>query len=104
MEVDIYLGNKQNNSIENLKWVTKSENLKHSYDKGLNRVSNYQKKMTSLANRGSGYGASKLTEQDIPKIRSMRKNGMTHKKIADVFDVHRETIGNVLRGNTWTHV
>ena len=28
-------GNKQNNAVENLEWVTNSENVKHSYDIGL---------------------------------------------------------------------
>lgn len=97
-------GIKSDNRLDNLEWVTKSENGKHAYRTGLNRVSEYQKKQISKANRGSGHGASKLTERNIPVIRQMKKQGITNTDIAKKFNVNRETVGCVLRGKTWTHV
>lgn len=32
-------GNKLNNRVENLEWVSRSDNVKHAYDNGLNRPS-----------------------------------------------------------------
>ena len=37
-------GNKQNNCIENLEWVTYSENMKHAIANGLNKAPNRWKK------------------------------------------------------------
>lgn len=97
-------GDKSDNRLINLEWMTRQENIDHASKNGLMRCSEYQKKQTSLANRGSGYGDSKLHEDDIPKIRSMRESGMTYKEIASVYDVNRGTIGCIIRGKTWTHV
>jgi len=97
-------GNKSNNHIDNLEWVTKSQNHKHAYETGLNRVSEYQKKRTSDANRGSGHGGTRLKERDIINIRHLYDSGMTYKKISNIYGVHRDTIGNIVRGNTWKHV
>lgn len=97
-------GIKSDNRLSNLEWVTKSENGKHAYKMGLNKVTDYQKEQTSKANRGSGYGANKLVEDDIIKIRKMRKSGMTYQAISEEFNVCRQSIGYIIRGKTWTHV
>lgn len=40
-------GNKGNNHIDNLEWVTKSENMKHSVDTGLRRETILRKRKSS---------------------------------------------------------
>jgi hypothetical protein len=40
-------GNKINNSINNLEWLSRSENQKHAYRNGLNRYSNLQRQVSS---------------------------------------------------------
>jgi hypothetical protein len=46
LDVNHIDGDKENNQIDNLEFVTRSENLKHAYDIGLKKVSNYQKLRT----------------------------------------------------------
>lgn len=53
--------------------------------------------------KGSSNGHSKLTEQDIPNIRSLSKS-FSHSTIAKCFDVSRRTISAVVEGKNWKHV
>jgi hypothetical protein len=90
-EVAHWDGNPLNPKLKNLRWATHKENHDDRIRHG------------NLP-YGSRAHFARLRERDIPKIRRMRKAGMTMKKIADQFDVHRETIGHIIRGNTWQHV
>jgi|CXWL01.1.fsa_nt_gi hypothetical protein len=85
-------GNKGNNAIENLEWVTASQNVRHSFD--------------VLGKRGP-YGArngnARLTDEDIVRIRSM--NGtMLHREIGLLFGISRSTVGDILSRKAWKHV
>lgn len=40
LEINHIDGNKQNNNFNNLEWVTKSENMQHAFDSGLNNLKN----------------------------------------------------------------
>ena len=44
----------------------------------------------------------KLTREDQPKILELRGLGMTYAEIAPQFNVSEETIGDVVRGRTWS--
>lgn len=41
-------GNKQDNHVENLEWVTLSENMRHAYDTGLKKNTEKQRKSASI--------------------------------------------------------
>ena len=97
-------GIKSDNSLDNLEWCTHQENMLHAYSIGLNRVSEYQKKQTSLANRGSNAKHAKLKEVDILPIREMKKNGISTRIIAQTYKVSMATIQYLLKGHTWKHV
>ena len=63
-------GNKQNNCIFNLEWVTCQENFNHAKENG-------------LTNKGEKQSGSKLTEQQIKEIRRIwHENTITNRKIS----------------------
>ena len=90
-------GNKENNCVNNLEWITCSNNLKHAYKKGLKGISEKQKKF--IANEGRKL--SKITLQ-------YNKNGEFIKKWSSVREIERclgisnEAISHCCTGKTKT--
>ena len=91
-EVNHKNGNKLDNRVENLEWVTRSENEKHAFRIGL-----------KVPACGSRHGHSKLTESDVKKIRSL-ENSMSRKEIADKFGMSYSGIEAILVRRTWKHI
>jgi hypothetical protein len=54
--------------------------------------------------RGSLGGNARLTEGDIPVVRSLRAGGRTIASIASSYGVTEGAISHILLGRTWTHV
>jgi hypothetical protein len=86
-------GNKTNNCVENLEWMSVSDNVKHS--------------ITSLGHTriGSRNGNALLDEAAIISIRKMYDTGQyTQSELASQFNVSRSAIANITRNVLWTHV
>ena len=83
-------GNKLNNHVDNLEWVTRSENEKHAYANGL-------KTPTS----GEISGQAKLTWDDVRKIRIMYTQGYSTRYIAKIFNVGKSTIQSITSNHSW---
>lgn len=86
-------GNKLNNAVSNLEWVTYSENQKHAYETGLKSAS------------GTKNGQHKLTEKDVAEIRARYVRGKHGEYnsygLAKKYGVSPKTIMQIIKGVTW---
>lgn len=85
-------GNKQNNCVENLEWVTQSENLKHAFSTGLK------------TNKCENNPSHKLTLSQVEWIKEhciKRDKTFGVIALAKRFNVHRKTIDRIVNGQYW---
>jgi len=91
-------GIKTDNRVENLEWMTHSENAKHSWENGLARP-----------RYGEKHGRSILDDMKVLTMRSFpyTKNGMckyNHKYFQELYGVSKTRVSNIRRGVEWVHL
>ena len=86
-------GNKYNNRIDNLEWCTYSENAIHADRLGL-----------KLRTYGESNGMSKLTKDDILKIRNLLDEGIKGKDISKMFNIAQSTVSLIKNNKLWSHI
>ena len=87
-------GIKTDNRIENLEWVTGSENMIHAYANNITKAAN-----------GENHGLSKLTEQKVKEIRNIAADKKySFKEIAKIFRVNPSNISLIVNRKRWKHV
>lgn len=90
-------GDRTDNRVDNLEWISNSDNLRHAKDVLGSRV-------LHLDQSGERNRQAKLTERDVLKIHALRKNGMLQRHIAQRFDVRENLISRILGGKRWGHL
>lgn len=93
LQVNHKNGDKLDNHYSNLEWCTRSENIKHSYDK-LNRI----------RNRGERCCFSKYTENTIIQVCEHIQNGYSLKYISDEFDIRIKYLYDIRNHKRWSHI
>ena len=84
-------GNKLNNHVTNLEWLSMMDNHRHGFATGLQKI-------------GSSKSVSKLTDADIPRIRELIKQGMGNTEIGKLFGVSCGCIYSIKIGHSWSHI
>lgn len=87
-------GNKLNNNLNNLEWVTSKENIKHSWENGLSKFTPSRKKEKTY-----------LTEQDVFDILNfIWKNKLPRKQIAEKYNISENYITRIKHGKRWNKI
>lgn len=84
-------GNKINNNVKNLEWVTKSENEIHARKIGLK------------CTKGEKASKSILTENQVICIR-LEINHCSQRELAKKYSVSRSCIASIVNRRSWNHI
>lgn len=85
-------GNKLNNVVSNLEWVTRKENMKHAKENGLVPV-------------GENHSQAKLKVSEVRVIcKLLLTSELEHKQIAEIHEVSRQTVTNIATKHRWSYI
>lgn len=93
MHINHIDGNKQNNHVSNLEYVTPSQNRLHALRMGL-----------AESPCGEDHGRSKITESDVIDIHLRRQAGETLESIGDDYGIVYQHVHGITTGRFWPHV
>ena len=82
-------GNKLNNRLENLEWVTCKENIQHAVNNNLRAKIN---------------GSAKLVPAQVIEIYKRANNGESNVKLAEEFNMHPDQIGRIKNKKVWKDI
>jgi hypothetical protein len=87
-------GNKCDNRVENLEWVTPAENSKHAHATGLKN------------HKGENHPKAKLTSEDVKNIKRDLVDAYKgqRKHLANKYNVSEVAIYDIAVGKRWTHI
>lgn len=86
-------GNKADNRLENLEYLTPGQNTKHAYDNGLMPSKN-----------GEANPGAKATEEMVREIRRLYQVGVDRSSLVSRFGLSKTTIQGIVTRNSWRHV
>lgn len=85
-------GDKADNRVDNLEWVTEKQNKIHAANNGLYR-------------KGEEVGNAKLTHENVCEARALRRDyGIKYSRLASKYGVHITVIRKAVIGEKWGHV
>ncbi|PEJ68135.1 hypothetical protein COL30_12070 [Bacillus pseudomycoides] len=97
---------KQGHPFWGKKDYTMSEEAKENIKKGINEKRNteeYRKKLSD-SKKGEKNHRSKLTKDDVIKIRMLSEQGLSQYKLSERFKVSRSSIADIVNYRTWKDI
>ena len=92
-QVDHIDGDKTNNNVTNLEWVTPSENIERAFKTGL-----------KSAVKGVDHPVSVYTEQQIHDACKYLQDGYTVPETAKIVGIPKSYLYTIARGENWSHI
>lgn len=106
MDINHIDGDRTNNNLANLEYLTRRQNLLHSRDvlgRAIGGTAHKKKHVTGYVNPLSGRAASqglKFSEQQVREIKQKLSSGVTLKTLASEYGCDRHTIQNIANDRT----
>jgi hypothetical protein len=83
-------GDKSNNIVTNLEWITNSENQKHAYKLGL-----------QPSRIGENNSNTKITDKDVTLLKQLYNSGMSIVEVSSSININVSIIRQIIYGRTW---
>jgi hypothetical protein len=99
-QVNHISGDKLDNSIQNLEYVTPSENMRHAFRTGV-RIARSGHKQAEGWRAGESNGRAKMAAEDVLEIRRRVACGESKASLAREFGVSGTCIGRMVTGKSW---
>ena len=91
-EVNHKDGNKLNNHVDNLEWVTQSENQLHAFE-------------TGLQGRGEKMAGAKKTDAQVHQVCSLIQSGLTRGQVLSLCPfLSKASFNDIRRRRRWHHI
>lgn len=95
-EVNHKNGNKSDCRVENLEWVSRSQNIRHAYENGLVKY---------VGKRGADSNKAVLTNEQVLQLRKLyEEREYTQRELAEMFNISRSTVYQILKRRSWSHI
>ncbi|WP_347219300.1 NUMOD4 domain-containing protein [Chryseobacterium sp.] len=85
-------GGALNDSVGNLKWITKKESTQNAIKRG--------SRLRGM-NKGEKNGMAELAKEDVLKIRELKQSGSTYKQLSGMYGVSVPCIQKVVQNRSW---
>lgn len=87
-------GNKKNNNVSNLEWMTNSENQQHAYETGLRK-----------GVQGESNHNSRLTDKNVISLfNDYKTNRYSMQDLADKYNSSLSVVHGIVNGESWKHL